>query len=257
MERVTIPGRTFHLTSSEVAAAIRWGLVVDAFKSIGRIFGLMRLLWLQFAGGAAAFDYDKYKPADLDAIAARKPPAGLGVDVFPARSLRFEVTLAAQAAPCATKFLKWAMATSGIAKEFVETVSISRCIQVKSAKGRLFTMYVQDALTEHLEKEVTPGGKLTLYAMLIYFGQDGPGIVVNEFSAKQGKHGAGATTDCGCGKQFHSGSDFSAPSGTPVPVMEDGIVVKLEDDEQAIVDTPTAGACGRYVVIKHTFPNGR
>jgi peptidase M23-like protein len=232
--------------------SFKWPRQVLTF---GRIFGLVGLLSFQLAAAAAAFDYDRYKAADLDAIATRKPPAGLGVDVFPVRSLRFEVTLAAQAAPCPTKFLKWAMATSGIPKEFIETVSISRCIQVKSAKGRLFTMYVQDALTEHLEKEVSKGGKLTLYAALIYFDQKGPGILVNEFKATQDK--PGATADCGCGKQFHSGSDYSAPSGTPVPVMEDGIVVKLEDDEQATVDTPTAGACGRYVVIKHTFPNGR
>jgi murein DD-endopeptidase MepM/ murein hydrolase activator NlpD len=209
---------------------------------------------LQPTAAAAAFDYDRYKPADLDTIAARKAPAGLGVDVFPVRSLRLEVMLAAPAAPCATKFLKWAMATSGIPKQFIETVAISRCIQVKSAKGRLFTMFVQDALAEHLEKEVPKGGKLTLYAALIYFDQNGPGILVNEFKATQG---TAETADCGCGKQFHSGSDYSAPSGTPVPVLEDGVVVKLEDNEQATVDAPTAGACGRYVVIKHTFPNGR
>ena len=149
------------------------------------------------------------------------------------------------------------MATSGIPKDFIESVTISRCIQVKSAKGRLFTLYVQDVLTEHLEKEVPQGGKLTLYAALIYFDQQGPGILVNEFTATQGKPGTGAEADCGCGKQFHSGSDYSAPAGTPVPVLENGIVVKLEDNESATVDTPTAGSCGRYVVIKHTFPNGR
>lgn len=149
------------------------------------------------------------------------------------------------------------MATSGIPKQFVETVAISRCIQVKSAKGRLFTMFVQDVLTEHLEKEVPLGGKLTLYAGLIYFDQQGPGILVNEFKAIEGKPGTGTTTDCGCGVQFHTGADYDAAPGTPVPAMAEGIVVKVEENELATVDTPTAGRCGRYVVIKHTFQNGR
>jgi murein DD-endopeptidase MepM/ murein hydrolase activator NlpD len=220
--------------------------------------GLAGILFMLLSAGAVAFDYDRYKPADLDAISARKPPSGMGVDVFPVQSYRFEVTLAAQATPCATKFLKWAMVNSGIPKEFIEKAPISSCIQVKSAKGKLFSMYIQDVLTEHLAKEASPGEKLMLYAALIYFDQTGPGIVINEFNGPQGKQGdekEGA--DCGCGKQFHSGSDYSAPTGTPVPVVEDGIVVKLEDNELATVDTPTAGQCGRYAVVKHSFPNGR
>ena len=56
---------------------------------------------------------------------------------------------------------------------------------------------------------------------------------------------------------MHPGTDFSAPEGTPVPAADDGIVVKVEQDEQAVVDAPTAGHCGRYVVIKHSYPNGR
>jgi len=226
-------------------------------RAFSRSWGLAGILLVLLAAGAAAFDYDRYKPADLDAISARKPPSGMGVDVFPVRSYRFEVTLAAQATPCATKFLKWAMATSGIPKEFLEKAPISRCIQVKSAKGKLFTMFIQDVLTEHLAREVSPGEKLTLYAALIYFDQTGPGIVINEFNGPQRKQGTDKDADCGCGQQFHSGSDYSAPAGTPVPVIEDGIVVKLEDNEAAKVDTPTAGECGRYVVVKHTFPNGR
>jgi murein DD-endopeptidase MepM/ murein hydrolase activator NlpD len=226
-------------------------------QAFGRCWGLAGILLVLLAAGAAAFDYDRYKPADLDAISARKPPLGMGVDVFPVRSYRFEVTLAAQVTPCATKFLKWAMATSGIPKEFLERAPISQCIQVKSAKGKLFTMFVQDVLTEHLAKEVSPGEKLTLYAALIYFDQAGPGIVINEFNGPQGKQGTEKDADCGCGKQSHCGSDYSAPAGTPVPVVEEGIVVKLEDNELATVDTPTAGQCGRYVVVRHSFPNGR
>jgi hypothetical protein len=34
-------------------------------------------------------------------------------------------------------------------------------------------------------------------------------------------------------------------------------VVKAEENELALVDTPSTGHCGRYIVIKHSYPNGR
>src|SRR5262249_43535138 len=79
--------------------------------------------------------------------------------------------------------------------------------------------------------------------------QERPGILINEFKAGQ--------TDCGCGTDFHSGPDFSAEPGSPAPAVDDGVVVRVEQDERAVVETPTAGRCGRYVVIKHSLPNGR
>jgi murein DD-endopeptidase MepM/ murein hydrolase activator NlpD len=50
---------------------------------------------------------------------------------------------------------------------------------------------------------------------------------------------------------------LSAPEGSPVPVMADGVVVRVEQDETANVDVPSAGKCGRYIVVKHSYPNGR
>ena len=227
-------------------------------KAVGKLAGLAGIFLILLAPAARAFDYDRYQPADIDVISARKPPAGLGVDVFPAKFYRFEVTLASQAAPCQTKFLKWAMQTSGINKEAIEKAPITHCIQIKSAKGKRVTMFIQDVLAGSLAQEAPTGGKLTLYAMLIYFDQNGPGVVVSEFSGQNSNASdQKANADCGCGTQFHSGSDFEAKEGTPVPVLADGIVVKIEQDELATVDTPTAGKCGRYVVVKHTFPNGR
>lgn len=220
------------------------------------------MLLILLAVAAAAFDFAKYQPADLDALIDKPPPVGNGVDVYPVRNILIEVTLAAPAEPCPAQFarpdfLKWAMLTSGIPKDWIDSVPITHCIQVRSARGKPQWLFIQDVLTDSLAKEVSPGGKITLYAMLIYFSQHGPGIVINEFKSTQTPTDRAAVADCGCGKDSHSGVDFSAPEGTPVPAMDDGIVVKVERDEKADVDISTAGTCGRYVVIKRSFPNGR
>jgi hypothetical protein len=244
-----------------------WGSQVRSvfdFWAVIRLFAFVGFVLMLLGGTASAFDYSHYQPEDLDALMDRKPPEGNGVDVFPVRHIRLEVTLAAPAVPCSVSlathtkadFLKWAMLTSGISQEWIDRVAITHCIQVKSAKGKLLPMFIQDVLVDSLAKEVPPGGKMTLYAMLVYFEQIGPGIVINEFTSPQTQTGQNDAQDCGCGRDFHSGVDLDAPEGTPVRSVEDGIVVRAEQDETADVDVPSAGKCGRYVVIKHSFPNG-
>jgi peptidase M23-like protein len=235
------------------------------FLALVRLPAIAGLLLMFLGGTASAFDYSGYQPEDLDVLMDRKPPIGNGADVFPVRKIRLEVTLAAPAVPCnvtlptQTKpdFLKWAMLTSGIPKEWLDRVPVTHCVQVKSAKGKPFWIFIQDALTDSLAKELSPGGKLTLYAMLIYFDQRGPGIVINEFVSPQTQTGQNSAQDCGCGRDFHSGLDLSAPEGTPVQAVADGVVVRVEQNETADVDVPSAGKCGRYVVVKHSFPSGR
>ena len=58
--------------------------------------------------------------------------------------------------------------------------------------------------------------------------------------------------------EFHPGVDFTSDkAGAPVRPMDDGVVVRVEQDEQASVDAFGIGRCGRYVVLKHSYPNGR
>ena len=172
------------------------------FRMLRRPFRRSTLagLTLMFGAGAAgAFDTANYQPADLDVLARRKPALGLGADISPVQNVRLEVTLAAQPAECPTKYLKWAMRKSGIAKEAVQGTPITQCIKVKSAKGRQYTVFIQDALTGSLAREVKPGAKVTLYGSLVYFAPRGPGIVVNDFSTQP------TTTP-----QPHSGVDLGA-----------------------------------------------
>jgi hypothetical protein len=151
------------------------------------------------AGTAAAFDYLSYQAADLDQIARRKPQLGLGADIPSVQSVRFDATLVEQADECPTKYLKWAMRKSGIAKDAIAGTPITRCITVKSAKGREYPLFIQDALTASLAKDIQPGGKLTVYGSVVYFAARGPGIVVNEYS-----------TDPAVTAPSHSGVDLSA-----------------------------------------------
>lgn len=65
-------------------------------------------------------------------------------------------------------------------------------------------------------------------------------------------------TGCSCGTlQFHSGADWNAKEGTTISVADDGIVVRVEENEKAVVYSSTGGFCGRYIVVKHSYPNGR
>jgi hypothetical protein len=142
------------------------------------------LFLILLATEAIAFDYDRYKPADLDVISARKP-SGPGSDVFRGVPYRLDVTLASQDAPCATGYLKKSMLMMGIGKDVPGGVPISNCVRVRTAKGKELSLFIQDVLTEPLAKEVPVGKTVTLYAILIFHDQEGPGILINEFNVEQ------------------------------------------------------------------------
>jgi hypothetical protein len=206
---------------------------------------------------AFGFDYGRYEAADLDALLARKRPQS-GLDLYPASALKLTVTLASYAAPCQTGLLKKSMTMAGVS--FPEGTQITRCINVRSAKGKQLRMFIQDAVSDVLPKEVLLGGQVTLFAVHLFTAPEGPGLLVNEFSTGDvpPQQSEVPAPSCGCGSpDFHPGFDLpDEKAGAPVEAADEGVVIKVETSEKAAVDVPDIGRCGRYVVIKHSYPNG-
>ena len=133
-----------------------------------------------FSMNALAFDFARYKNGSLDEILTQKRPDS-DIKVLAPQKLRFEVTLTAYAESCNTGFLKQTMVMLGVPKEKVEQVPISKCIKVKSSKGKIATMYIQDSVSEFLPKEVPLGTKIAVFSDYLFLGKDGPGLLLNEF----------------------------------------------------------------------------
>ncbi|CAL75731.1 hypothetical protein; putative signal peptide [Bradyrhizobium sp. ORS 278] len=225
-------------------------------------FVLLAFAILTGHGVEAAFNYARYQETSLDDLLALPRPAN-GVDIKAGAPLKLDVILVNADGPCATGFLRRAMTMTGF--DPTGAIGISNCITVRSAKGKQLKVFVQDIVYGFLPREVPVGGKLTLYAVHLYTSADGPGLLVNEFQTAQpsaqpsGKPPSEtAMASCGCwALRDHPGIDVDAgKEGAPIAVIEEGVVVKLEPADQAPADLPVIGGCGRYVVLKHTYPNG-
>ena len=212
---------------------------------------------------ALGFDYARYEATDLDTLMAQRRPKA-GVDLRPALPMKLKVALVAYAEGCASGLLKRTMLMADIPKDQVDALAITRCIKIRSAKGKELRVFIQDAVADFLPKEVPLGRSITLYSVHLFTSPNGPGLLVNEFSSGDEPQDAEKQAEqdgppCGCGSpDFHPGMDITnGAEGVRIQSVDDGVVVKVEQDEQAVVDIPNIGRCGRYVVIKHSYPNGR
>jgi len=214
-------------------------MCVAAVRRMRLVIGLVALI----ATPALAFDFARYQAADLDDILA-KPRPQTGLDLYGAKPFRLMVKLVSYEETCAVQTIPLAMRMLGFAKEQIDGVQATRCIKVRSAKGKEAVLFIQDVVRAYLPGEVPLGSPLTLFAIHLFSTSEGPGLLVNEFEAPK-RSGAAAATDktkmnppCGCGTpEFHPGVDLTADKeGTPVRAADDGVVIKIEQDEQASVD---------------------
>ena len=135
-----------------------------------------------YASSAQGFDYSRYQAADLDEILGQPRPES-GVDILAEARLKIIGTLVAYGEPCNTGFLKKAMLMGGIPQPSIDAIPITRCIKLRSARGKDVRLFIQDQVAEFLPKEVRIGDAVTLFVVRVFNGVNGPGLLVNEFSA--------------------------------------------------------------------------
>ena len=117
---------------------------------------------LVLAAAAQAFDYASYKPGDLDEILAIPRPKS-GVDVMISfQKFALKVTLESYAEKCAVADvlkLLITMSRDMYPAGFVNTLSQSKCIKVKSPKGSTVAVAIQDRVADFLPKRSHWGQK--------------------------------------------------------------------------------------------------
>ena len=108
----------------------------------------------------------------------------------------------------------------GIAKASVDAVAITRCIKVRTAKERTFSLYIQDVVSGFLPKEVPLGSPITLYVIRIFASPDGQGVVVNEFATdkRAGETGQGSQVANASGDKDTEKQQASAGSNTAIAI---------------------------------------
>jgi hypothetical protein len=126
-----------------MAAAIfdRTRRVTATMRRLSVVAGLAAVL----AAPALAFDYARYEEADLDDLLAQPRPR-TGLDVNDAKPLRLKVMLVSYDEACATGSIMVAMRVLGFPKEQVDGLQASRCIKVRSAKGKETLLFIQDVV---------------------------------------------------------------------------------------------------------------
>jgi hypothetical protein len=135
------------------------------------------------------FNFDSYPPGDLDDVLAMPKPKS-GMDIGGMRKVRFRATLVSYAKPkCSLAGLvklTVTMLPTVFPPGFANTIAQGKCITVKSSKGAVTTVAIQDPVAEFLPKEVPLGAQIDLYCVVLGTTADDPLILVNEFQALDG-----------------------------------------------------------------------
>ena len=149
---------------------------------------------------AQAFDHASYPPGDLDKV-LEMPKPKTGVDVISLQKFRLKVTLESYERKCHVADmikLSASMLRDMYPPEFTASLSKSKCVQVKSPKGVIVSLAIQDKVAEFLPKEVPLGSEILAYCVLVCMLPDGPGMVIADFQvpAAKGANRASAQSDC-------------------------------------------------------------
>ena len=129
------------------------------------------------------FDYSRYQAIDLDEVMEHRRPDA-GVDIYQALPLKITVALTSYAEPCDAGRLRRAMIAAAIARTIVDAAPVTRCITIRTTKGRPLSIYIQDPVAAFLPKEVPLGSTVILYVIHVFTGPGGPGLLVNEFTTE-------------------------------------------------------------------------
>src|SRR5689334_22156278 len=106
---------------------------------MGRVFVLLvGLFGLLVVAPAWGFPYDLYPAASLDELLDQLRPAGAVTKR--GELLKLSVTLTAYGTPCDASLLKSMLR---VPEDAVDRFSVTRCITVRSAKGRSLQLFIQ------------------------------------------------------------------------------------------------------------------
>lgn len=129
---------------------------------------------------AYGFEFDQYKPGDLDQLLAT-PKIKSGVKMVVPQKLHFRAMLTSPLQNCNTDILKRTMIMQGNKKEVVDKMALTKCMNLKSAKGSLLAVFIEDKVAERLSREVKPGEVIDVFCEYLYIGTAGPTLLVHEY----------------------------------------------------------------------------
>ena len=163
-----------------------------------KIIAIVIVILCFVTAGAQAFNYKSYPPGDLDEILTISKPK-TGADITDPKKYCLTVTLESYAeTDCGLAGLvkmTMTMLPTVYQGNIRYSVAMAKCIKVKSAKGAVVTLAIQDSVADFLPKEVPLGSTFKIYCILLGMTSDGPLVLVNEFEVLP-KSMAHKVTDC-------------------------------------------------------------
>ncbi len=136
-------------------------------------------LFVSFSS-AYGFNFEQYKQGDLDQLLT-VPKIKSGVKMVVPQQIHFRAVLAGPVQNCSTDILKRTMIMQGNKQEVVDKMALTKCLNIRSAKGAAISVFIEDKVAERLSREVNPGEVIDLFCTYLYITPTGPTLLVNEY----------------------------------------------------------------------------